>query len=104
MWKGGKGSQNQKKQEFSRPQGVWINFWVVHTRRIKKIFIHTSQFTFPQKPVEKLFVLSIDVGFDILDDFGQIRVVFHPLFHALNGMENSGMVAVAEFLANVVQG
>ena len=44
---------------------------VFHNEKIKKNVIHISQFTFPQKEVDKydLFVMRIDVCFDVFYDF-----------------------------------
>ena len=92
-------------------QGFWTPHWdvekflVFHNDGKTEKIIHISQFTFPQNPVEMspLFVLGVDVCFDVFDDLGQVGVVLHTLFHAVNGVKNSSVVAVSKFPANVIQ-
>ena len=94
------------RQGFWPPHGGVEEFFVFHNDGKTEKIIHISQFTFPQNPVEKspLFVLGVDVCFDVFDDLSQVGIIFHALFHAVDGVKDGGMVSVAKFPANVIQG
>ena len=49
-------------------------------------------------------MLGADVRLDLLDRFGERGIGLHLLFHLLNGVQHSGVVPVAEELADIVTG
>ena len=53
--------------------------------------------------MEKALSLAADVGGDLLDPLGELGIGLHLLFHLVQGVEDGGVVTVAELLADAVQ-
>ena len=47
-----------------------------------------------------LFVSGVDVGVDVFDDFGDLRVVFHQFLDPVDGVHDGGVVSALKFLAD----
>lgn len=97
-------AESQKCQWILPPHRDVEDFFLFHKQKNLEKIIHILQSTFPQKPVEKygLFVLCVNVRFDIFNDLGQVGIVFHSFFHTIDGMQYGGMITVAKFTANVI--
>ena len=52
----------------------------------------------------RLFVAGVDVGVDVLDDLGNLRVGFGQLLDSVNGVHDGGVVAAFELLADLLEG
>ena len=73
--------------------------------------ISTERFSFSTGNVEKKgmkkqacfrSVSGCDIGFKLLDHLGKGRVFFHLLLHLADGVDDGGVIPVAEELSDVV--